>query len=176
MMLKESSCRLKPIMDFTSIVSLEYPWFMITIIAIDRYLIIKKERRVQTKYMTKKTIFCYIAISIIVTITLALWYTFTTPKGEWKLTISISICFLVILAEFSVIFSLYIHLVIFVYKKYKRMEGNRQSTIQANFSKQTANTVFILLLCLVSIAIMPSIVQFSSCSGIIIYQYRSTCK
>ena len=157
-MLKESSCRLKLVMDFTSIVGLEYPWFMITIIAIDRYLIIKKERRVHAKYMSKKAIFCYIFISIIVTTTLALWYTFTTPKGEWKLTIPISICLLVILAEFSVIFSLYVHLVVFVYKKYKRMEGNRQRTIQGNFSKRTAKTVFILLSCLVSCNLAHAVV------------------
>ena len=155
--LKESSCRLKSVMDVTSIVGLEYPWFMITIIAVDRYLIIKKAR-VHAKYMTKKAIFCYVSISIIVTITLALWYSFTTPKGEWKLTISISVCLLVILAEFSVIFSLYVHLVIFVYKKYKLMEGNRQSTIQGNFSKRTAKTVFILLLCLISCNLAHAVV------------------
>ena len=147
--LKEGSCILKLIWEFASIISLEYPWFMITLIAIDRYLIITKLPTAHIKYMTKKNIFCYISISIVSTITLALWYIFTKPKGKWKLTLSFEICLLVILAEFVVICSLYIHLVIVVYRKYKSMEGSRQCKSQQNYSIQTAKTVFLLLLCLV---------------------------
>ena len=147
--LKESSCILKLIWEFASIISLEYPWFMITLIAIDRYLIITKLPTVHVKYMTKKNIFRYISISIVITITLALWYILTKPKGKWKLTLSFEICLLVILAEFVVICSLYIHLVIFVYRKYKIMEGSRQCKSQESFSIRTAKTVFLLLVCLV---------------------------
>ena len=147
--LKESSCILNLIWDFSSIVSIEYPWFLITLIAIDRYLIITKLPTVHTKYMRKKNIFCYISISIMITVTLALWYIFTKPKGKWKLTLSFEICLLVILAEFVVICSLYIHLVIVVYRKHKIMEGSRQCKSQESFSIRTAKTVFLLLVYLV---------------------------
>ena len=146
---KELSCILKLIWEFTSIISLEYPWFMITLIAIDRYLIITKLPMLHIKYMTKKNIFHYISISIVITITLALWYTFTKPKGKWKLPLSFEICLLVILAEFVVICSLYIHLVIVVYKKDKIMEGSRKTKSKECYSIRTAKTVFLLLLCLV---------------------------
>ena len=145
---KESSCILTLIWEFASIVSIEYPWFMITLIAIDRYLIITKLPMVHAKYMRKKNIFSYISISIVLTITLAFWYIFTRPKGKW-LTISFQICLLVILAEFVVICSLYIHLVIIVYRKYKIMKGSRQRKSQECYSIRTAKTVFLLLLCLV---------------------------
>ena len=155
--LKGSSCRLKLVWDFASIVSLEYPWFMITIIAIDRYLIITKQSMVHTIYITKKTIFRYIFISILLTFTLAFWYLFTKSTGTWKFTIAFKVCLLVIFAEFVVIFSLYVHLVIFVYTYYKRMEGNRQDRTQDNYSIRTAKTVFLILLCLTSCNLIHAI-------------------
>ena len=47
-----------------------------------------------------------------------------------------------------VTFSLYIHLVIFVYKKDKIMQGSRHGKKQDSYSIRTAKTVFLVLLCL----------------------------
>ena len=134
---------------------------MITLIAIDRYLIITKHPRIHAKYMTAKRIFYYVVMFVGLTVTISLWYTCTKSREQF---IELNIASvagagaLILFILLLVTFSLYIHLVIFVYKKDKIMQGSRHGTKQDSYSIRTAKTVFLVLLCLmgcnISYAIM----------------------
>ena len=143
-------CSLFHVADAIFIFSTGYPWSMITLIAIDRYLIITKHPKVHEKYMTTKRIYYYVIMNVGLTFTLSLWYTCIKTRERWlELNAAmITSCF-ILLILLLVTISLYIHLVIFVYKKDKIMQGSRQDKKQDSYSIRTAKTVFLVLLCLV---------------------------
>ena len=60
-----------------------YPWYMITLIAIDRYLIIAKHPRVHEKYMTMKRICYYVTMIVGLAVTLSLWYACIKTRERW---------------------------------------------------------------------------------------------
>ena len=60
----KESCSLFCVADGIFIFSTVYTWFMITLIAIDRHLIITKNPSVHEKYVTMKII-CYYVIVIV---------------------------------------------------------------------------------------------------------------
>ena len=139
-------CSLFCVADAIFIFSAGYPWFMITLIAIDRYLIITKHPRVHAKYMTTKRIYYYVIMIVALTVTLSLWYTCIKTRERWlELNVAMTTCFCVLFMLLLVTISLYIHLALFVYKKDKIMQGKKKDS----YSKRTAKTVFLVLLCLV---------------------------
>ena len=144
-------CSFFHVADFISIFSSGYPWFMITLIAIDRYLSITKHPRIHAKYMTTKRICYYVVIFVGLTVTISLWYTCIKSREQFiELNIASVTDFtgLILIILLLVTFSLYIHLVIFVYKKDKFMQGSRHGKKQDSYSIRTAKTVFLVLLCL----------------------------
>ena len=143
-------CSFYRVVDATFVFSVGYPWFMITLIAIDRHLIITKHPRLHEKYMSMKRICDYVIMIVGLTVTLSLWYTFIKTREQWlELNVAMITAFFILFILLLVTFSLYIHLVIFVYKKDKIMQGNRHGKKQDSYSIRTAKTVFLVLLCLV---------------------------
>ena len=129
--------------------SIGYPWFMITLIAIDRHLIITKHPRVHEKYMTSKRICYYVIMFVGLTVTLSLWYTCIKTRERWmELNVAMITAFFILFILLLVTISLYIQLVIFVYKKDKIMQGSRHGKKQDSYSIRTAKTVVLVLLCL----------------------------
>ena len=143
-------CSFFRVADATCFFSVGYPWFMITLIAIDRHFIITKHPRVHAKYMTTKRICYYVIMFVGLTLTLSLWYTCIKTGEQWlELNVAMITGWFSLLILLLVTFSLYIHLVIFVYKKDKIMQGSRHGKRQDSYSIRTAKTVFLVLLCLV---------------------------
>ena len=137
-------CSLFRVADAIFIFSAAYPWFMITLIAIDRHLIITKHPRVHEKYMTTKRIYYYVIMIIGLTVTLSLWYTCIKTRERWlELNAAMITVSFILLMLLLVTTSLYIHLVIFVYKKDKIMQGSRhgKKTRQLQY-KNSKNSFF----------------------------------
>ena len=142
-------CRFFRVADAIFFFNEGYTYFMITLIAIDRYLIITKDPSIHAKYMTTKRICYYVILFVGLTFTLSLWYTCIKTRERWvELNTAAITGGLILIILLSVTFSLYIQLAIFVYKKDKIMQGSRQNKKQDSYSIRTAKTVFLVLLCL----------------------------
>ena len=77
-------CRSFRVADAIFVFSTGYPWFMIILIAIDRYLIITKHPRIHAKYMNTKRICYYITMFVGFTATLSMWYTCIKRRVRWS--------------------------------------------------------------------------------------------
>ena len=139
-------CSFFRVADAIFVFSSGYPWFMITLIAIDRYLIITKHRRIPAKYMTRKRICYYVIMCVGFTATLSMWYTCIKRRERWlEIHVALISAFVISFILLMVIISLYIHLVIFfVYKKDTVMQGSRHGKKQDSYSIRTEKTVFLV--------------------------------
>ena len=143
-------CRVHYIAQFSYMFVASYPWLIIVFIAIDRYMIITKPLTVHEKYMTRKSICLYVFMCTVFNCSISMWYVFTKKIGKLiRLNTAFLIHMLMVFISFTVTFGLYIHLVIYVCKRNKIMQGSRQDNKKENYSIRTAKTVFLVLLCLV---------------------------
>ena len=141
-------CRVFYVAQFTYMFVSSYPWFMIVFIAIDRYLIITKPLTVHEKYMTRRSIYLYVFMFTVFNCIISIWFVLA-GGGVSGLNVAFVLHMLMVFISFTVIFSLYIHLVIYVCKRNKIMKGSRHDNKKENYSIRTAKTVFLVLLCLV---------------------------
>ena len=148
--LQISYCSIYRASEFSFQFYSHYQWLMVTLITIDRYLMITQNPRMHAKYMTVKRIFCYIFMFTVWSCSLAIWGTYSEMRLTWlKESIASVTSIVAIILEFTIICGLYIHLVVFVHNKNKIMQGSRHDKKQCNYSMQTAKTVFLVLVCLV---------------------------
>ena len=148
--IQKSDCIYYRIAEFTSFFAAEYPWYMVLLIATDRYLIITKQLSTHAKYMNKRKIYLYVFTWTVLTSILSLWYTCTKDISTWvELNVASTTVGTIIFIEFLVIIWLYINIVVYVQKRNKSMQASRHGRKKCSYSIRTAKTVFLVLLCLV---------------------------
>ena len=117
-----------------------FSWDMTLIIAIDRYLNVKRPT-LQAKYITRKIIYSFTFINIIYVCGTVFIFIFVT-----RIVSAIFNVFKVIVT--GLILIIYIHLMIIVRQKAMVMKGNRHEYNQkSNFGNRTTKTILLLLIC-----------------------------
>ena len=114
-------CRVHYVAQFNYMFVASYPWFMIVFIAIDRYMIITKPLTVHEKYMTRRSIYLYVFMSIVFNCIISIWFILAGGMVS-RINVAFLLHMLMVFISFTVTFGLYIHLVIYVYKRNKNHE------------------------------------------------------
>ena len=126
-----------------------FSWLMTMVIAADRYFVIMRPR-FHLKYMNNKAVLFYVCSCFCFTVAVALWKMLAVELSD-KLVDSLFATVKGVL-ETLLIFvtaSLYIHLLIYVRKQAKRMQGSRiERNPKKSYSMRTTKTVALLFLCM----------------------------